>query len=155
NAQLLARGAEPGDLDDVARVTGRRLRSLGVDWVFAPVADIHSRPENPVIGPRAFGSDAGAGVRTTGELLHGFAAVGRGSCPHPSPGHGDTLLDSPHALPVCDADRATLERREFSPFAAHREADAVMSAHVVFPAIDRDRPATFSPAIVQGLLRDT
>jgi beta-N-acetylhexosaminidase len=155
NAQLLARGAQPGDLEYVARVTGQRLRALGVDWVFAPVADIHSRPDNPVIGPRAFGSDPDTVIRNTGQMLAGFAAANIGSCLKHFPGHGDTLLDSHLALPVCDADRATLERREWAPFAAHRDADAVMSTHVVFPAIDAERPATFSRPIVQGVLRDT
>ena len=65
NAGLLARGAAPGDLEWAARVTGQRLRALGIDWVFAPVADVHSRPGNPVIGPRASTSTRSAPTSPT------------------------------------------------------------------------------------------
>src|SRR5262249_43537698 len=153
NAQLMARGAKPGDLEWAARVTGQRLRALGIDWVFAPVADVHSRPQNPVIGPRAFGSDAAAGSRAVGEALAGYRASGVAACLKHFPGHGDTVLDSHLTLPRCDAALDQLETRELVPFRDHSDAPAIMSAHVLYPALDPERPATFSPAVIEGLLR--
>lgn len=154
NALLLARGARPGDIERAARVTGERLRSLGIDWVFAPVADIHSRPENPVIGPRAFGSDAASVSPRVAEAVRGFRAAGIGSCLKHFPGHGDTTTDSHLALPRSTVPRPELERREFAPFRGSLDADAVMTAHVVFDALDSERPATFSRSIAHQLLRE-
>ena len=154
-AFLLGRGALPGDLEYVSRVTGERLRSLGLDWVFAPVADIHSEPRNPVIGPRAYGASAADVTRRLGDVLAGFRSAGIATCLKHFPGHGDTIVDSHLALPRCDAPLATLEARELAPFRAHLQADAVMSAHLVVPALDASAtPATFSRAIVHDLLRE-
>ncbi|HET9325612.1 MAG TPA: glycoside hydrolase family 3 N-terminal domain-containing protein [Candidatus Eisenbacteria bacterium] len=153
NAALLARGAEGDDLEWTARVTGERLRALGIDWVYAPVADIHSQPANPVIGPRAFGTDEGSVSRAVASMLAGYRAAGIASCLKHFPGHGDTVLDSHHALPRCDADMGRLEARELAPFRAHLDAPAIMTAHVVYPALDPGQPATFSSAVVEGLLR--
>ena len=155
NAALLARGAQPGDIEWAARVTGQRLRALGVDWDFAPVADVNALPANPVIGPRAYGADADAAARGVAEAVRGFRAASVACCLKHFPGHGSTALDSHLALPVCDADRATLERRDLGPFRAGLGAPAVMTAHVLYPALDATRPATFSRAIVRGLLRGT
>lgn len=154
NAALLARGAGAGGIERASRVTGERLRALGVDWVYAPVADIASEPRNPVIGPRAYGTDAATVTRNVGEALRGFAASGVAACLKHFPGHGDTELDSHFALPACRADRDTIERRELMPFRAHLEAPAIMTAHVVYPALDPGQPGTFSRAIVTDLLRD-
>jgi beta-glucosidase-like glycosyl hydrolase len=153
NAMLLARGAESGDLAWVARVTGERLRSLGVDWVFAPVADIHSQPSNPVIGPRALGTEAATVASGVAEILRGFRSAGIASCLKHFPGHGDTVLDSHLALPRCDASHTRLEARELVPFRDNLDADSVMTAHVVYPALDPEWPGTFSRAIVHGMLR--
>ena len=153
NALLLARGAKPGDIEYVSRVTGERLRALGVDWDYAPVADVYSEPRNPVIGPRSYGTDPDSVTRHLAEALRGLAASGVASCLKHFPGHGDTELDSHFALPKCGADQATLERRELAPFHAHLAAPSIMTAHVVFPALDPERPGTFSPAIVTELLR--
>jgi len=154
NAALLVRGAGPGDLAFIAEWTARRLRSLGFDWDFAPVADVHSEPSNPVIGPRAHGTTPGAVTSALRDVLQGFRRGRVASCLKHFPGHGDTERDSHHTLPTCRADRATLEARELAPFRALREADSVMSAHVVYPALDPDQPGTFSPAVLSTLLRD-
>lgn len=155
NALTLARGAGPGDLDWIARVTGERLRALGIDWVFAPVADIHSEPRNPVIGPRAYGTTPEDVTRHLGELLRGYATSGIATCLKHFPGHGDTVTDSHLALPVNTHPREVLEHREFAPFRAHAGAAAMMTAHVVYRAIDPEQPATFSRAIAHDLLRGT
>ncbi len=154
NAALLARGAERGDLAWIAEVTARRLRALGFDWNFAPVADVHSEPDNPVIGPRAWGTtpaDVAAAVR---EIVRGYRAGGVASCLKHFPGHGDTRLDSHLTLPACDTDAATLEARELHPFRANLDADSVMSAHVVYDALDPGMPGTYSRAIATTLLRE-
>lgn len=155
DAALLARGAQPGDIEWAARWTGQRLRALGMDWDFAPVADVNALPANPVIGPRAFGTDAGDAARGVAEAVRGFQAARVACCLKHFPGHGSTALDSHLALPVCDADRATIERRDLEPFRAGLGAPAVMTAHVLYPALDAGRPATFSRAVVRGLLRGT
>ena len=154
NALLLARGALPGDIEKAARITGERLRSLGIDWVYAPVADIHSREENPVIGPRAFGTTPAQVSARLAECLKGFRAANVASCLKHFPGHGDTTLDSHVDLPRCEASRSELEARELVPFREHLDADAIMTTHVVFPALDPDQPATFSRPVIHGLLRE-
>ena len=154
NALLLGRGAAPGDIEWASRVTGERLRALGLDWVYAPVADVHSEPRNPVIGPRAWGSDPADVSRRIGEALRGFRAAGLAACLKHFPGHGDTRIDSHLALPASEKSRATLEACEIVPFREHPEAATVMTAHVVYRALDPDRPATFSRAITHDLLRD-
>ena len=123
--------------------------------MFAPVADIHSEPRNPVIGPRSYGATAALVSARLGEVLAGFRAAGIAACLKHFPGHGDTLVDSHLALPRCDADLATLEARELVPFRDHLDADSFMSAHLVVPALDASaRPGTFSRAIVHELLRE-
>ncbi len=154
NAMLVARGAAPGDLEWIARVTGERLRALGVDWVLAPVADVHSAPENPVIGARSFGTDAARVAAAVAETLRGHRDAGIASCLKHFPGHGDTVLDSHVARPVCARSAAELEARELVPFRANLEAGAVMTAHVTFPALDPESPATLSAAILRDLLRE-
>jgi beta-N-acetylhexosaminidase len=154
NATLLARGAAPGDIEYVARVTGERLRALGFDWDFAPVADVHSQLDNPVIGPRAFGATPEAVSAAVGEWLAGFRAAGIASCLKHFPGHGDTTLDSHLTLPRFDGDLALLERRELAPYRAHPDADSVMTAHVVYPALDAGNPGSLSRAVTHGLLRE-
>ncbi len=154
NALLLGRGAETGDIEWASQQTGRRLRSLGIDWVLAPVADVHSEPLNPVIGPRAFGTESAVVTERVAEAVQGFRAAGIASCLKHFPGHGDTMIDSHLALPTSPHDRGVLEQRELPPFASNLDADTVMTAHVVYPAWDSAQPATFSHAIVHELLRE-
>jgi beta-glucosidase-like glycosyl hydrolase len=154
NAMLLGRGAAPGEIEWVSRVTGERLRALGIDWAFAPVADIHSEPSNPVIGPRSFGTDAATVTRCVAEAVRGLSAGGVASCLKHFPGHGNTVLDSHVALPTVPGAREAIERRELVPFGSNLNADAVMAAHVMVPAFDPDRPASLSRAIAHDLLRE-
>jgi beta-N-acetylhexosaminidase len=143
NAALLARGAAPGDIEAVHRVTAMRLRALGVDWNFAPVADVHSEARNPVIGPRSFGTDPASVAAAVADALRGLAAGGVASCLKHFPGHGDTRIDSHLALPRSDAALATLEARELAPFRANLAAPSIMTAHVVYTALDAERPGRF------------
>ncbi|GGT81601.1 glycoside hydrolase family 3 protein [Streptomyces lateritius] len=150
-----------GSVDDVdltravARELGRRLAECGVDLNWAPSADVNSNAENPVIGVRSFGADPELVARHTVAYVEGLQAVGVAACTKHFPGHGDTNVDSHHALPRIDVDLATLHARELVPFRAAIAAGtkAVMSAHILLSALDPDRPATLSPQILTGLLR--
>jgi beta-N-acetylhexosaminidase len=154
NAATLARVADTATIRDIAAVTARRLRAVGFDWDYAPVTDVHSEPDNPVIGPRAWGTSPEQVALNVGAWLEGFRGSGVATCLKHAPGHGDTRTDSHLTLPVCDAGRDQLESREFAPFRAHPNADSLMTAHVVYPALDPDMPGTFSRRIVQGVLRE-
>ncbi|MFF8608531.1 glycoside hydrolase family 3 protein [Streptomyces sp. NPDC015346] len=150
-----------GSVDDVdltravARELGRRLAECGVDFNWAPSADVNSNAENPVIGVRSFGADPELVARHTVAYVEGLQAVGVAACTKHFPGHGDTNVDSHHALPRIDVDLDTLHARELVPFRAAIAAGtkAVMSAHILLSALDPDRPATLSPQILTGLLR--
>ncbi|MFE4455245.1 glycoside hydrolase family 3 protein [Streptomyces sp. NPDC056796] len=150
-----------GSVDDVdltravARELGRRLAECGVNLNWAPSADINSNPANPVIGVRSFGADTGLVARHTAAYVEGLQAAGVAACTKHFPGHGDTAVDSHHSLPRIDVDSETLHARELVPFRAAVAAGskAVMSAHILLPALDPDRPATLSPQILTGLLR--
>ncbi|MFE3555863.1 glycoside hydrolase family 3 protein [Streptomyces sp. NPDC059193] len=140
---------------EVARELGRRLAECGVNLNWAPSADVNSNPDNPVIGVRSFGADTGLAARHTAAYVEGLQAAGVAACTKHFPGHGDTNVDSHHALPRIDVDLDTLQARELVPFRAAIEAGtkAVMSAHILVPALDPTRPATLSPQILTGLLR--
>lgn len=149
-----------GRTDDAARVAqvgeamGTELRTCGIHVNLAPVLDVDTNPDNPVIGDRAFSRDVDSVVRLAGAYAEGLSRAGVAPCGKHFPGHGDTHLDSHTDLPVVEHDRPRLEAVELAPFAAlAARLPALMSAHVVFPAWDAQRPATLSPILVQGLLR--
>ncbi|WP_328920312.1 MULTISPECIES: glycoside hydrolase family 3 protein [unclassified Streptomyces] len=140
----------------VAQELGRRLAECGVNLNWAPSADVNSNPGNPVIGVRSFGADPHLVARHTAAYIEGLQAAGVAACTKHFPGHGDTAVDSHHALPRIDVDLDTLYARELVPFRAAIAAGSrsVMSAHILLPALDPDRPATLSPQILTGLLRN-
>ncbi|NLU72015.1 glycoside hydrolase family 3 protein [Streptomyces sp. HNM0575] len=140
---------------DVANELGRRLAECGVNLNWAPSADVNSNPDNPVIGVRSFGDEPGLVARHTVAYVEGLQAAGVAACVKHFPGHGDTAVDSHHALPRIDADMGTLRERELVPFQAAIDAGAkgVMSAHILLPALDETLPGTLSPAALMGLLR--
>ncbi|MDG9716603.1 glycoside hydrolase family 3 protein [Streptomyces sp. DH24] len=140
---------------EVAAELGRRLAACGVNFNWAPSADVNSNPGNPVIGVRSFGADPALVARHTAAYVTGLQSVGVAACTKHFPGHGDTAVDSHHALPRIDADAPVLTDRELAPFRAAIAAGtrAVMSAHILVPALDPDRPATLSRRILTDLLR--
>jgi beta-N-acetylhexosaminidase len=139
---------------EVGRAMAVELASLGINLDFAPVVDIDSNPANPVIGPRAFASDADAVIASARAFIAGMQAEGVLACPKHFPGHGDTSVDSHLGLPVIAADRAELTRRELRPFAAVAgDVHLIMTAHIVYPAIDPGVPATMSRVLVGDVLR--
>jgi beta-glucosidase-like glycosyl hydrolase len=161
------RGATPlppaaalGWLDDEAlteragELTAREARGLGVNWIYAPVADVDLEPENPIIGVRAFGSQPEGVARHVAAWVRGCARGGALSCAKHFPGHGRTVGDSHIERPAVHASRAELEE-DLEPFRAGIAAgvDSLMTAHVVYPALDGSGPATLSAPILDGLLR--
>jgi beta-N-acetylhexosaminidase len=154
----LALGAvdDTGLTRQVAAELGRRLAECGVNLNWAPSADVNSNPANPVIGVRSFGAGTDLVARHTAAYVRGLQSAGVAACTKHFPGHGDTAVDSHHALPRIDADAALLESRELAPFRAAIAAGtrAVMSAHILVPALDPHRPATLSRHILTGLLRE-
>nr|WP_034417223.1 beta-N-acetylhexosaminidase [Deinococcus frigens] len=139
---------------EVSAALGRQLRSVGINWNFAPVLDVNVSPANPVIGERAYGADPAPVTRHGRAALAGFAAAGLAACVKHFPGHGDTRIDSHLALPRVDRSRPELEATEFAPFRELLPATpAVMTAHIVYPALDDIHPATLSRRILTGLLR--
>lgn len=131
------------------------LTSIGVNFNFTPVADIHSNPKNPVIGIRSFGDDPKAVSALVSATVRAYKQTKVLCSAKHFPGHGDTHVDSHHVLPVVRAKRSPLLRREFVPFQAAIKSGvpAVMTAHVIYPALDKKNPATLSPEILQNILR--
>jgi len=140
----------------VGRAVGDELRALDFDIDFAPVLDVHTNPDNPIIGERAFGTEPRAAARRALAFARGLDAAGILSCGKHFPGHGDTDTDSHLELPRIDHAWDRLERVELLPFALAATAGLpmIMTAHVIFAAIDPTRPATLSPQVVTGLLRE-
>ncbi|MFH8799978.1 glycoside hydrolase family 3 protein [Streptomyces sp. NPDC017936] len=140
---------------EVAHELGRRLAACGVNFNWAPSADVNSNPANPVIGVRSFGAGPDLVARHTAAYVTGLQAAGVAACTKHFPGHGDTAVDSHLALPRIDADPAVLTERELAPFRAAIAAGtrAVMSAHILVPALDPHHPATLSRPILTDLLR--
>ena len=139
----------------VGVATAAELRAVGVDVNFAPLLDVDTNPRNPVIGDRAFSGDPGVAARLAVAFMKGCLAEGVLPVGKHFPGHGDTSADSHEELPVVRASRATLLSRELLPFrrAARAGIPALMTAHVVYPALDPKLPATLSRRILHGLLR--
>lgn len=139
----------------VAAATARGLQAAGVNLNFAPVADVNINPQNPVIADRSFGSDPHAVAEHVAAFTDGLQSAGVAATAKHFPGHGDTRLDSHLDLPLLDRSPEELEEVELVPFRAAVDAGvaAVMTAHIVFPQLDPDLPATLSPHIIGRLLR--
>jgi beta-glucosidase len=145
------------DLDAVRRAgaaTARDALSVGINWVFAPVADLDAEPDNPIVQTRAFGDDPAWAGACVAAWVEGCQGAGALACIKHFPGHGRTVTDSHAGLPLVTASRGELED-DLRPFRTGIRAGvaACMTAHVAFPALDPKRlPATVSPAIL-GMLR--
>jgi beta-N-acetylhexosaminidase len=137
----------------IASAVGAELAALGVTLNFAPVVDVHTRPENPIIGDRAFGTEAAMCARFGVAWIRGLQSAGVLATAKHFPGHGDTTRDSHLELPVVDETRERLDAVELVPFRAAAAAGvaAMMTAHVVYPSLDAGRPATLSPRICTEL----
>lgn len=146
-------------LFEAGAMAGRHLKRLGVHWNFAPVVDVNTNVQNPVIGFRSFGNDPSKVAQKAMAWWRGLRSEGIAGCAKHFPGHGDTQMDSHLGLPTINKDRAELEATEFYPFKVLIDAgiESVMSAHLQVPAIDPrpQRPASLSAPILRGVLRDS
>lgn len=141
---------------DAGALVGRELRSVGVDLDYAPVVDVDTNPDNPVIGDRSLSRQPERVGRLGAALARGLQSSGVAACAKHFPGHGDTSQDSHLTLPRLPHSLDRLKAVELPPFTALARAGvaAVMTAHVVFEPLDPVRPATLAPAVLR-LLRET
>ncbi len=154
-AMALGACGDAGMARAVGAAVARGLRSLGINWNFAPVLDVNNNPANPVIAERSFSADPLEVARLAGAWMQGSMDEGVACCVKHFPGHGDTHTDSHHALPRVDKSLAQLEALELVPFRALADtAPAVMTAHIVYPQIDAEHPATLSRKLLTGVLRE-
>jgi beta-N-acetylhexosaminidase len=139
----------------VATAMARELAAIGVDLTFAPVLDVHSNPANPVIGDRSYGTAPADVARLGLAAFRATRAEGLLTCGKHVPGHGDTATDSHLELPVVDRSARDLSQVELPPFrqVVAARIPMLMTAHVVYRALDRERPATLSRAVATGLVR--
>ena len=150
------------ELDDpdlsrrAGELTAREALAMGIDWVYAPVADLDLEEENPIVGTRAFGADPERASRHIAAWIEGCRQAGALACAKHFPGHGRTTSDSHLGLPTVEADDDALAT-DLRPFRAAIDADvdSMMTAHVAYPALDPSGlPATLSRPILTGLLRE-
>jgi beta-glucosidase len=137
------------------RCCGLDARRLGLNWLLAPVCDVNNNPANPVINVRAFAEEPGPAGALAAAFIAGARSAGVLTCAKHFPGHGDTSADSHLELPLLPHSRERLAAVELPPFQAAIAAgvSSVMTAHLLLPALDAERPATLSPAVLGGLLR--
>src|SRR5437868_1568679 len=156
HSMAVAATGHPEDAYTVGRITAAEARAVGVHWVFAPVADVNSNPDNPIINMRSFGEDPRHVSAFVEAYVRGVEENGALSTAKHFPGHGDTVIDSHLDLPVLSSDVHHLEKIELPPFRAAFAAGAstVMTGHIAVPALDPDigKPATLSVAIIADLL---
>ena len=137
------------------RCCGNQAKRCGLNWVLAPVCDVNSNPNNPVINVRAWGEDPHTVGELTGAFQRGLAATGVLGCAKHFPGHGDTSTDSHLELPLLQHSRERLESLELQPFRTliQEGISSVMTAHLLIPALDEQWPATLSANVLTTLLR--
>ncbi len=142
-------------VDQVARAMAREMRAAGVNLDFAPMLDLATNPTSPVTSGRSFGADPQKVARLGIAFLGGLAAEGILACAKHFPGHGDTAIDPHIDLPRFDGTPERLAQQELVPFAAAIAAGVptIMTAHILLPQLDPDRPASISPIVLEGILR--
>jgi beta-N-acetylhexosaminidase len=156
-AMLIAATGKPEYAYQAGRITGEQLRELGINVNLAPVLDVNSNPDNPVIGVRSYSSDPYQVERYGINMMKGLLDEGVMPAVKHFPGHGNTATDSHMGLPVVEKDLSELMDDELIPFlsAIKQGAPCVMTSHILFPKLEKDKkPATMSRAILTGLLRE-
>ena len=156
-AMALGAGGSAEDARTSGRVIGTELKAVGVTQDYGVDSDVNINPNNPVIGVRSPGGDPALVSRIVTGEIKGFHDAGESAVSKHFPGHGDTGVDSHFGLPIVTHDLATFESTDLPPFKAAIAAgvDTIMTAHVVFPAVDPSgAPATMSHKILTGVLRD-
>jgi beta-N-acetylhexosaminidase len=153
----LGAGRSVDDAERAAEIIGTELDAIGVNWNFAPVADVNVNPENPVIGVRSFSEDPSLAADLTAAQVRGYTSSGVAGAAKHFPGHGDTSVDSHFGLPEIDHTRAEWEAIDRPPFQAAIDdgVRAIMTAHIVVDSLDPSgAPATMSRPIMTGILRE-
>jgi beta-N-acetylhexosaminidase len=150
---------ERNDLDltrKVARGLAKELKDFGIGLDFAPVVDVDTNPENPIIGDRSFSRESEGVSRHASAFIEAMQGEGVAACAKHFPGHGDTDTDSHLELPVLEHDLDRLRSVELPPFAAAVEADvaSIMTAHIIFRGVDSKLPATLSKAALDVLRKE-
>jgi len=156
-AMALAAGGNPKDAYAMGKTTALEARAVGIQWIYAPVADVNNNPGNPIINTRSFGENPARVAEFVSEFVRGVQENGGIATAKHFPGHGDTASDSHIDLPVIRADRERLDHLELVPFRAAIAAGvgSIMTGHLSVPALEPDpnTPATLSPRILTDLLR--
>lgn len=154
NMALGATG-DPQYAYDMYSVIAKEMSSVGLNTVLGPACDCNSNPFNSIIEMRSFGEDPGLVAAMTGAAVRGLQDNGAVATLKHFPGHGDTRVDSHRGLPTVNRTRDELFRVDLRPFAEGIKAGAkmVMTAHIIFTALDKEQPATLSPAILGNVLR--
>ena len=152
----LGRSGDVALAERFARALALELKAVGISLDFAPVLDVHTNPKNPVIGDRALAEKADEVARLGSAIIRAMQSEGIAACGKHFPGHGDTSADSHLELPLVEHPPERLRDVELKPFEAAVAASvaSIMTAHVLVPALDDERPATLSRRIVTGLLRE-
>jgi beta-N-acetylhexosaminidase len=157
-AMALAAAGDPQDAYTMGKTTAQEARAVGIQWIYAPDADVNNNPGNPIINTRSFGEDPARVAEFVSAFVRGVEENGGLATAKHFPGHGDTASDSHLDLPIIRADRDRLEKLELVPFRAAISAGAssVMTGHLAVPALEPDTniPATLSQNILTGVLRD-
>lgn len=152
---LFEKGKNKKMIVEAGFLLGRELKKLGFNLDFAPVLDVNSNPHNPIIGDRAFSNDPKIVAQAALAFAAGLQKAGVIPCGKHFPGHGDTAQDSHLVLPTVDRSSSVLNRVELFPFreAVQKKIPMLMTAHVIFKALDTERPATLSSRILTDILR--
>jgi beta-glucosidase len=143
--------------EKMGEITAQEAIAMGLNWVLAPIVDVNNNPDNPVINVRAWGETPEAVIQLTTAFIKGAQQHPVLTTAKHFPGHGDTAIDSHLDLPVIPHNQARLHDVELKPFveAIAHQVDAVMTAHLQIPALDPTHPATLSPTILTGTLRQS
>ncbi len=154
-AMALGASADPQLAEDVAFMLGTELAALGINWNFAPVADIAHQPDNPSVGARSVGSDQQLVSRMVVAQIRGYQCAGVAATVKHFPGLGNTVIDTHDDVAKVAGSLDYLYQRDIQPFRAAIKADVacVMLTHVIYEALDAKLPATLSPRVVKSLLR--
>ncbi len=155
-AMLIGASANSDNAYRAGVITGEELKALGINMDLAPVMDINSNPDNPVIGVRSYSGDVNTVEEFAVKMMQGLEAAGVMATAKHFPGHGDTAVDSHLGLPVIDKSLEELMQHELVPFirGIREGATCIMTSHILFPRLETERiPATMSKEILTGLLR--
>jgi beta-N-acetylhexosaminidase len=156
SASALGRIGDAALVEQIARAVGREVRAAGANLDFVPMLDLHIQAESPITRERSFGADPGLVARMGRAFARGLRAGGVLACAKHFPGHGDTQIDPHLDLPTFSGTIDRLEATELIPFAAAvaESVPLIMTAHILLPQVDSERPASLSRRILTGLLRE-